>query len=276
MVIFHRYVTNNQMVGFSVIEIQMPFMPFGRLFESDPQPSNQICILEGAPSVRRSCRKKSHGRNPRNHRHAESGRARHGENQGDHKATVSQKTSETKNGFLVLALSKNGAWQLFVGKMIIKYNWTPGFYRWNWEFWTLDKSVASLPGLKLFEAQAGTAAEYDKAAAEKYKAEIDTRMKTLEDEAWMECGLELVGGLELFVFIVHFIKKGESSQLRQIKIQIETTNQGMSADQSHDIWRWFQLAMGLKHWRLQIIGSPRYHGETSSVCPSVTGQKIMI
>ena len=63
----------------------------------------------------------------------------------------------------------------------------------------------SPPGLKLFEAQAGTAAEYDKAAAEKYKAEIDTRMKTLEDEAWMECGLELVGGLEHVVFIFHFI-----------------------------------------------------------------------
>jgi len=43
-------------------------------------------------------------------------------------------------------------------------------------------------GLKLFEAQAGTAAEYDKAAAEKYKAEIDTRMKTLEDEAALLTG----------------------------------------------------------------------------------------
>ena len=47
-----------------------------------------------------------------------------------------------------------------------------------------DKKVGrDFPGLKLFEAQAGSAAEYDKAAAEKYKAEVDTRMKTLEDEA---------------------------------------------------------------------------------------------
>ena len=59
---------------------------------------------------------------------------------------------------------------------------------------TLDKSVANLPGLKLFEAQAGTAAEYDKAAAEKHKAEVDQRMKTLADEAgtgwWMALKLQ--------------------------------------------------------------------------------------
>lgn len=47
----------------------------------------------------------------------------------------------------------------------------------------IGRQSSSPAGLKLFEAQAGTAAEYDKAAAEKYKAEIDTRMKTLEDEA---------------------------------------------------------------------------------------------
>ena len=76
-------------------------------------------------------------------------------------------------------------------------------------------------------------------------------------------------------------------------IEIETTNQGMSwnvgsyldilnhvavwqisADQSHGYpdgfsWRWDSNIDGCK------IGSPRYHGEKSSFCPSVTGQKIM-
>ena len=135
--------------------------------------------------------------------------------------------------------------------MIIKYNWTPGFYRWNWEFWTLDKSVASLPGLKLFEAQAGTAAEYDKAAAEKYKAEIDTRMKTLEDEAWMECGLELVGGLELFVFIVHFIKRENHPNSDKLRYKLkpptrecQRINPMISGDGFS--WRWDSNIDGCK------------------------------
>jgi len=43
-------------------------------------------------------------------------------------------------------------------------------------------------GMKLFEAQQGTAAEVDKAAAEKYKAEVETRIATLEAEATLLTG----------------------------------------------------------------------------------------
>mmetsp|Transcript_13956 Transcript_13956/g.16258 ORF Transcript_13956/g.16258 Transcript_13956/m.16258 type:complete len:111 (-) Transcript_13956:10-342(-) len=43
-------------------------------------------------------------------------------------------------------------------------------------------------GLKLFEAQAGTAAEYDKAEAERYKAEIETKINTLEEQAALLTG----------------------------------------------------------------------------------------
>jgi len=43
-------------------------------------------------------------------------------------------------------------------------------------------------GLKLFEAQAGTAAEYDKTEAEKYKALIDGKIATLENLAALLTG----------------------------------------------------------------------------------------
>jgi len=43
-------------------------------------------------------------------------------------------------------------------------------------------------GMKLFEAQQGTAAEVDHAAAEKYKAEVDTRIASLEAEAALLTG----------------------------------------------------------------------------------------
>lgn len=42
--------------------------------------------------------------------------------------------------------------------------------------------------MKLFEAQQGTAAEVDRAAAEKYKAEVETRIATLEAEATLLTG----------------------------------------------------------------------------------------
>lgn len=43
-------------------------------------------------------------------------------------------------------------------------------------------------GLKLFEAQTGTAAEYDKAEAERYKAEVDTKINTLEEQVQLATG----------------------------------------------------------------------------------------
>ena len=56
-------------------------------------------------------------------------------------------------------------------------NWT--LYRSNIQIFEQKTS----PGLKLFEAQTGTAAEYDKVEAEKYKAEIEAKIATLENEA---------------------------------------------------------------------------------------------
>ena len=38
-------------------------------------------------------------------------------------------------------------------------------------------------GLKLFQAEQGTAAEVDKQGAEKYKAQVETRIASLEAEA---------------------------------------------------------------------------------------------
>eukprot|EP00435_Cladocopium_sp_Y103_P052134 s1152_g16.t1 len=52
----------------------------------------------------------------------------------------------------------------------------------------LQEAFNAEQGLKLFEAQAGTAAEYDKAEAEKYKAVIEAKIVTLENEAALLTG----------------------------------------------------------------------------------------